>query len=145
MAASEQASSGSTDEVPADRRHFQALAPTILVVDDDADIRASICDLLHEHGYATVSAENGRKAQEYLGTHPAPACLILDLWMPEVDGLTLATQILSGPLPHVPIILVTAGSSDRGYPVPSRYVMRKPLDSDRLLRLVSELARPRVR
>jgi CheY-like chemotaxis protein len=145
MAANEQGSSGSVAEAPSDRRHFQPLSPTVLVVDDDADIRSSICDFLRDHGYTPVTAENGRAAQDYLRDHPAPACLILDLWMPEVDGLTLAAQIQSGPLPHVPMILVTAGSSDRGYPVPARYVMRKPLDPERLLRLVSELARPGAR
>lgn len=125
-------------------RPLQTLSPTVLVVDDDADIRESIADLLEDHGYTAIPIENGQRALDYLMQQPAPACVILDLWMPELDGWSLASQVAAGRLPKVPILLVTAGSSDAGYPVPSRYVMRKPVQADRLLALVRELAGPRT-
>jgi CheY-like chemotaxis protein len=136
---------GSPELDPSDQRRLHPFAPTILVVDDDGDIREAMADLLRDNGYAPIEVENGQKAHDYLLRHPAPACLILDLWMPELDGLSLASEILHGQLPRVPIILVTAGSSDVGYPVPARYVLHKPLDPDRLLTLVAELAAPRRR
>jgi CheY-like chemotaxis protein len=117
------------------------VAPTVLVVDDDGDVREAIADLLREHGYEVVPIENGRKAAEYLARQPRPACLVLDLWMPELDGWSLACEVLQGRLPRVPILLVTAGSSDVDYPVPERYVLHKPLDPDDLLTRVAELAR----
>ena len=52
---------------------MQRLAPIVLVVDDDADIRASISELLEDHGYRAVEAPDGRKALEYLQQHPGSA------------------------------------------------------------------------
>jgi len=120
---------------------MQRVAPIVLVVDDDADLRASISELLEDHGYIAIEAEDGRKALEYLRQQPAPACLILDLWMPELDGWSLATAMGKGDVPSVPTILVTGASSDSGYPVPTRQVLRKPIDPERLLTLVATLIR----
>jgi CheY-like chemotaxis protein len=127
---------------PSHRHTMQRVAPTVLVVDDDPDIRASISELLEEHGYIAIEAPDGRKALEYLRQEQAPACLILDLWMPELDGWSLATAMGKGEVPSVPTILVTAASSDNGYPVSSGQVLRKPIDPDRLLALVARLTRP---
>jgi CheY-like chemotaxis protein len=123
------------------RYTLQRLSPTVLVVDDDADIRASISELLEDHGYTPVEVPDGRKALEYLQRQQAPACLILDLWMPELDGWSLATAIGKGEVPNVPTILVTGASSDSGYPVPTRQVLHKPIDPDQLLTLVATLIR----
>ena len=125
------------------RYTVQRLAPTVLVVDDDPDMRASISELLEDHGYLAVEAPDGRKALEYLRHQQAPACLILDLWMPELDGWSLATAIGKGEVPNVPTILVTAASSDNGYPVPNSQVLHKPIDPERLLTLVATLIRAR--
>jgi CheY-like chemotaxis protein len=126
---------------PSHRHTLQRLAPTVLVVDDDPDVRASICELLEDHGYLAVEAPDGRKALEYLQQQQAPACLILDLWMPELDGWSLATAMGRGEVPSVPTILVTAASSDSGYPVPDDQVLHKPIDPDGLLTLVATLTR----
>jgi CheY-like chemotaxis protein len=134
----------SFEEEPSHRRSLQRLSPTILVVDDDPDIRASISELLEDHGYTAVEAPDGRKAREYLCHREAPACLILDLWMPELDGWSLATLMGKGEVPSVPTILVTGASSDSGYPVPERQVLRKPIDPDQLLTLVASLIRKPV-
>lgn len=131
------------DRDPASRRPLQSLAPTVLVVDDDDDIRESMAELLKDHGYTAVEIENGQEALEYLEQQPLPACVILDLWMPELDGWSLAARLKDGPQSSVPLILVTAGSSDAGYPVPTRYVLRKPVDPHRLLKLVREVTAPR--
>jgi CheY-like chemotaxis protein len=61
--------------------------------------------------------------------------------MPGLDGWSVASQVASGALPRVPILLITAGESDAGYPVPTRYVLRKPLAAERLLVLVREMVR----
>jgi two-component system chemotaxis response regulator CheY len=112
---------------------------TVLVVDDDADIRVSIAELLQENGYRVVMAADGQQAFDYLEASPPPACVVLDLWMPVMDGWTLAAQVMNGRLPAVPIVIVTASNANFGYPVPPRYVLRKPFDVDRLLTLVAEL------
>jgi CheY-like chemotaxis protein len=118
----------------------KARVATILVVEDDRDTREAMVELLAERGYAVIAFEDGRKAFDYLARERAPACVVLDLWMPEMDGWSLASELLQGRLPRVPILVVTAASSHFGYPsVAPRYVLRKPVSPERLLTLVKEL------
>jgi CheY-like chemotaxis protein len=127
---------------PADQATARAVR-RVLVVDDDADIRASLAELLEDSGYSVAFAEDGRQAFDYLDQQPAPDCVVLDLWMPEMDGWSLASYVLQGRLPAVPILVVTAASAQYAYPVPPRYVLRKPVNPDRLLMLVAELMKTR--
>jgi CheY-like chemotaxis protein len=113
--------------------------PTVLVVDDDDDTRAAICELLRDDGYVAIGLEDGQQAHDYLSRQPAPACVVLDLWMPNLDGWSLAGEVLGGRLPKVPLIVVTAAPSHFGYPVPVAQVMRKPFSPDRLLALLAKL------
>jgi CheY-like chemotaxis protein len=113
---------------------------TVLVVEDDPDIRTTIAGLLQQEGYVVVMAEHGRQAFDYLLQAPAPDCLVLDLWMPVMDGWSLVAEMLAGRLPGIPTLVVTAANAQFAYPVPPRYVLRKPFDPGRLLLLVEELA-----
>jgi CheY-like chemotaxis protein len=115
-----------------------AAPPTILVVEDDEDTRASLRDLLEDHGYQVDTASNGRDAQRYLLHRPAPACMLVDLWMPLMDGWALTAEISSGRLPRVPVIVVTAAEPYWGYPAPISRVVRKPVSSKRILSLVAD-------
>src|SRR5205814_4923004 len=117
--------------------------PTILVVDDDADVRGSIADLLEERGYRVVQATDGKQAFDYLSAKPPPACVVLDLWMPVMDGWALAAEVEKGRLPSVPILVVTAAGGHFAYPVEPRYVLRKPFNLERLLMLIDELIQRR--
>jgi CheY-like chemotaxis protein len=124
--------------VPPEGNEAAKEKPTILVVEDDADTRASLSELFSEHGYAVVAVEDGQKAFEYLRGRKRPNAMVLDLWMPVMDGWTLAAEVMVGHLPSVPMVVITAASAGFAYPVPSRYVLRKPVNPDRLLRLVEE-------
>jgi len=114
-------------------------AGTVLVVDDDADIRESVRELLEDAGYHVIIAEDGQQAFDYLAEQPPPDCVVLDLWMPVMDGWSLAAEVLMGRLPSVPILVVTAANAQFAYPVPPRFVLRKPFNPERLLKLISEL------
>jgi len=116
-----------------------ALSGRVLVVDDDADIREAVSEVLEEAGYQVILACDGQEAYDYLAQHPPPDCVVLDLWMPVMDGWSLALEVLIGRLPAVPILVVTAANAQFAYPVPPRYVLRKPFNPDRLLMLVAEL------
>ena len=113
----------------------------MLVVEDDDDTRASLRELLEDQGYLVATASNGRDAEQYLQRGPAPACMLVDLWMPVMDGWTLAAQIACGRLPSVPLIVVTAAEPYWGYPAPISRVVRKPVSSKRILALVAEAIR----
>jgi CheY-like chemotaxis protein len=115
------------------------VAPTIVLVEDDDDTRASLVEILEDHGYRVVPFGNGRDAQSYLLSSPTPNCLVLDLWMPVMDGWALAALVKEGRLPEVPMMVITAAEPYWGYPVHPRYVMRKPLDSGRFLGMVGAL------
>jgi FixJ family two-component response regulator len=80
-------------------------SPTVFVVDDDAGMRASIAGLLKSVG---LRSECFGTAQEFLsGKRPeAPSCLVLDVRLPEVNGLDLQRE-LAGAGIRIPIIFIT--------------------------------------
>jgi DNA-binding response OmpR family regulator len=69
-----------------------AAAPPVLVADDDPDILTLVSLRLSKAGYGVVTATDGRKALDVVREH-RPAVAILDVRMPEMDGLELIRQI----------------------------------------------------
>ena len=67
---------------------------TLLVVDDDQDIRQLLCDALSQKGYRVLEAENGRQTWLHLDVEPVDLVL-MDLYLQEEDGLNLARDIRS--------------------------------------------------
>jgi CheY-like chemotaxis protein len=112
--------------------------PTVLVAEDDDDTRQSIVELLEDNGYRVIAARHGGEAQEHLRSGLRAACMLMDLWMPEMDGWTLAAEMQQGRLPAVPTIVMTAAEPHWGYPCP--IVVRKPFDSRHLLGLVKTVS-----
>ncbi len=80
----------------------------ILVVEDDPDIRTVLMDQLSLDGYDPVGASNGKEAIEKLD-EAAPDLVILDLKLPDIDGLVICQQIRQKS--DVPIIIVSARDS----------------------------------
>ena len=66
--------------------------PTILIVDDEEQIRESMRGVLADEGYAVRLAENGRRGLEIL-EEEKPALVILDVWMPEMDGIEFLREV----------------------------------------------------
>lgn len=84
----------------------------ILVIDDEQGIRHLLDTLLRRKGYEMVLAENGRKGLE-LFRRERPDVVVLDLKMPEMDGVTVLQQIRSVDLNQPVIILTGAGTPER--------------------------------
>jgi CheY-like chemotaxis protein len=76
---------------------------TVLVVDDDSDVRRSCAEVLRTAGYQVVEAENGLAALEHLKSSEVDAVL-LDIFMPGLDGLSMLDDIEDPP----PVALLTA-------------------------------------
>lgn len=113
----------------------------LLVVDDDCDARDSLRDFLESEGFEVVCVNNGEEALAYLHRNPPPAAMLLDLFMPVMNGWTLVQKINEhSTLQAVPIVVVTAQQPHWGYPAP--HVIRKPIDPDELLRTVRALVYP---
>ena len=64
----------------------------VLVVDDEPDIRDLVQDILEDEGYQVAVAENGATAREKLRLR-RPDVLLLDIWMPDIDGITILKQL----------------------------------------------------
>jgi DNA-binding response OmpR family regulator len=81
---------------------------TVLIVEDEAEIRVMLERLLKGKGYRVVSADNGRSALGMLKEH-TPDLIILDAMLPEVHGFEIARRIkASKRYAHIPIIMVSA-------------------------------------
>ncbi len=59
---------------------------TVLVADDDPDIRDTVCDILEAEGYGVLEAQNGLEALDLLRATSPPLVVLLDLQMPQLDG-----------------------------------------------------------
>src|ERR1700721_532039 len=81
-------------------------APTVFIVDDDADVRESLQELLESVG---VHSRSFGTAQEFLavGRDDGPSCLILDVRLPGISGLDLQHELKKGKV-SIPIIFLTA-------------------------------------
>jgi FixJ family two-component response regulator len=82
-----------------------AVAPTVLVIDDDAAVRTAIVGLLKSVG---LRSESFGTAQEFLTSERAdgPSCLVLDIRLPGINGLDFQSQLADAGV-HIPIIFIT--------------------------------------
>jgi two-component system chemotaxis response regulator CheY len=118
---------------------------TIVVIDDDDDIREVVREALHAEGYPTVGASNGQDALDLLhAAQEHPRLILLDLMMPVMDGWDFLLNINTDPeLSQIPVGLMSAHPSIRrafdGYQQKygfTRLLLPKPLDMTRLLSMV---------
>jgi len=82
---------------------------TVLIVEDDPDSREMFLELLRGGGYAVVAADNGREAMGFLAVNPPPDAILLDMFMPRMDGWQFRRAQEADPkLAAVPVIVVSA-------------------------------------
>ncbi|HVO20711.1 MAG TPA: response regulator [Anaeromyxobacter sp.] len=99
----------------------------ILVVDDDTDVREALGEVLAEEGYATRLFESGREALAFLRGGGAPALILLDLMMPEMNGWQFREEQLKDErLREIPVVVITASRLDGGA-LKAREVLFKPI------------------
>ena len=111
----------------------------ILVVDDDREVRDAMTELLTDAGYEVVCKSDGQQALTHLRRRPAPAAILLDLFMPNMNGWEFMKHLkVMRKVAAVPVIMVTGTSPQWGYPVAASLVVRKPVDPERLLRILRD-------
>src|SRR5687768_13966257 len=87
--------------------------PTVLIVEDNPEFRASIADLLAESGFTVAAAENGEEALGYLRVSRLPDLIVLDLMMPVMNGWAFAEELKRDPvLRRIPLVVVSALGED---------------------------------
>jgi len=111
---------------------------TVLLAEDDQDIRDVVQEVLEERGYDVIPARTGRQALDFLSLEDAstrPDVVILDLMMPIVTGWQVLEEMKARPdLEKIPVIVLTAVSQDM--PSGATAVLRKPFDIDDLLTIL---------
>jgi DNA-binding NtrC family response regulator len=78
----------------------------ILVVDDEVGIRELLSEILQDEGYRVALAENASEARAYR-QRQQPALVLLDIWMPDTDGVTLLREWGSSSLLTMPVIMMS--------------------------------------
>ena len=112
-------------------------AKTVLLVEDDFEIRDILQDLLEAEGYDVVPAGNGRQALQFLAENRAngPKLVILDLMMPFIDGRqVLDVMQRDHALADIPVIVISA--IGRETPAGASAFLKKPLSLQKLFETV---------
>ncbi len=115
---------------------------TVLVVDDETQVRALARDILLGAGYQVIEAEDGEHALRLAEEHQGPIHVLLtDVMMPGVNGKELA-DLLIGKRPDIKLIFMSGRAaeviSDAGVLIPVDAFLAKPFTVERLLNKVRE-------
>jgi CheY-like chemotaxis protein len=115
-----------------------ALKRTILVVDDDVDLRMMVVLVLETAGYAVVAASDGLEALDRLRAR-LPDLMLLDMRMPRMDGWELGKRVRSTYGHKIPVVVMTAAerAEKRAMEIGADDFVAKPFDVDTLLRTVA--------
>ncbi len=106
---------------------------TLMVVDDDADIRDMLAEVLEAEGYRVICAADGEEALRVLRQGPPyPSLILLDLMMPGMDGWEFrALQAKDPALAGIPVIVLTADGKPA--PIDAAGHLTKPVPLQALL------------
>jgi len=118
----------------------------ILVVDDDQTVCEVMARYLEREGFVVRTATGGREGLQ-LARELHPAAITLDINMPDLDGWTVLAALKGDPqLADIPVVLVTIEDNrSRGYSLGATEYMTKPIDRERLVRLLQGISSPIAR
>lgn len=121
----------------------------ILVVDDELGIRALLSEILSDEGHAVELAENAAQARAARERN-RPDLVLLDIWMPDVDGITLLKEWNTASLLTMPVIMMsghgTIDTAVEATKVGAMAFLEKPITLQKLLRAVEQaLVKPAPR
>lgn len=108
---------------------------TILIVEDDPEIRESLAELLGLEGYSVMEASNGLEGLNLLAQHTQPCTILLDMMMPVMDGPEFLARVKADPvLRNCTVLIMTASFAEP--PPGSAGLIRKPFQLAALLDFV---------
>jgi two-component system chemotaxis response regulator CheY len=110
----------------------------ILVIDDDESIREFVRVALAEEGYRVLVAANGQEALKVLQAD-RPGLILLDVWMPEMDGAGFLAAYCSLPEPRAPVVIFAAAAdaTANDWPADVAGFLPKPVDLTELMEAVA--------
>jgi len=121
------------------------LPRSVLIVEDDRDMRELLAQVLVDEGYGVGTAEDGVGAIHYLRSHERPTMILLDWRMPKSDGVEFRRlQQADAGLSEIPVVLMTGDLrvDDSSSEFDAAELLIKPIEVDRLLEVVSRYAGP---
>ena len=114
---------------------------TILVVDDEMGIRELLSEILGDEGHVVEVAENAQRAREYRA-NAMPDLVLLDIWMPDTDGVTLLKEWASQGLLTMPVIMMsghaTIDTAVEATKIGALNFLEKPIALQKLLTAVEQ-------
>lgn len=120
------------------------MANTILVVDDEQGIRELLSEILSDEGYNVDLAENAEEAQNYRN-RTRPDLVLLDIWMPDTDGITLLKEWSNSGLLTMPVIIMsghgTIDTAVEATQIGAVAYLEKPIPLQKLLTTVGKVLR----
>ena len=121
----------------------------ILVVDDELGIRDLLSEILNDEGHTVELAENAAQARE-IRSRIRPDLVLLDIWMPDTDGVTLLKEWSTTGLLTMPVIMMsghaTIDTAVDAMRIGAQAFLEKPITLQKLLKAVEQgLAREQVR
>jgi two-component system response regulator MprA len=110
----------------------------VLVVEDEADLRDMMAQILTLEGFETETATDGADALAQLQTAGhRPQVILLDMMMPRMDGWTFVNRQAETPaIAHIPVVVVSAVPRDQLRGVRAAAILQKPLNLDDLISTV---------
>ena len=113
----------------------------ILVVDDEHGIRDLLWEVLNDEGHAVTLAENAAQARAARAAE-APDLVLLDIWMPDMDGVTLLKEWAAGGLLTMPVIMMsghaTIDTAVEATKIGALAFLEKPVTLQKLLSAVED-------
>ena len=117
---------------------------TILLVEDDFDVREALAETLRDEGYAVECAVDGVQALDYLRSGGRPGLILLDLMMPRMSGSEFRmVQKVDPQLADLPVVLISADGrmEEKARTLETQGAIKKPIDVDELLSTVERFNR----
>ena len=110
-----------------------AAPKTVLIVEDDRELRRFLSGALRLAGYEVRESSDGYDALHQLHRPPAPDCIVLDLNLPVLSGYAVKQELAaSAEMRHIPVIIVTGSDAALDY-LGADCVLRKPVTPENLL------------
>jgi len=114
---------------------------SILIVEDDPDVRGALAAVLESEGYCVVEAADGREALRRLRDTCSVCLILLDLFMPEMNGWEFRAEQMKDPdLAAIPVLIISADSAAAKRAITPGVVaaMTKPVEFPRLLEVIEQ-------
>jgi DNA-binding NtrC family response regulator len=114
---------------------------TILVVDDEMGIRELLSEILSDEGHVVELAENAQEARDFR-LRQVPDLVLLDIWMPDTDGVTLLKEWAAQSLLTMPVIMMsghaTIDTAVEATKIGALNFLEKPIALQKLLKAVEQ-------